>query len=92
MALAEILDDIFEAKKNTDSELKSMIINFVQDAQYDEAFVHWLLAFGKKKLGIRSTLLVAVVLDIGLIHRDSFRFFLSFWAICLFKNPELVER
>jgi len=37
-------------------------------------------------------LLVAVALDIGLIHREAFRFFLSFWAISLFKKPELAER
>lgn len=92
MVLAEMLDDIFEAKKTTAPELKTTVINFVQDAQHDEAFVQWLISYGKKDLGIRAMLLVGVALDIGLIHHDSFRFFLSFWAICLFKNRELVKR
>ena len=88
----DILDEIFETKKTSDPVLKKTVIDFIQDYQYDEAFVHWLIGFGKNKLGIRSALLVAVALDIGLIHREAFRFFLSFWAICLFKKPELAER
>ena len=90
--LTEILDECFEEKKIYDAELKKIIVAFIQDYQYDEPFVRWLITFGKNKLGMRSALLVAVVLDIGLIHRDSFRFFLSFWAVCLFKKPELIER
>ena len=88
----DILDEIFETKKTSDPVLKKTVIDFIQDYQYDEAFVHWLIGFGKNKLGIRSALLVAVALDIGLIHREAFRFFLSFWAISLFKKPELAER
>ena len=88
----DILDEIFETKKTSDPVLKKTVIDFIQDYQYDEAFVRWLIGFGKNKLGIRSALLVAVALDIGLIHREAFRFFLSFWAISLFKKPELAER
>ena len=90
--LEEILDEYFETKKMNDHELKKLITNFLHDHQYDEAFVQWLIGFRKNKLGIRAAMLIAVALDVGLIYRASFRFFLSFWAICLFKKPELVER
>lgn len=90
--LIEILDEIFETKKQIDAALKQTVIDFIQDYQYDEAFVHWLIGFGKNRLGIRSALLVAVALDIDLIHREAFRFFLSFWAITLFKKPERAQQ
>jgi len=90
--LTEILDEYFETKKVTDLELKKTVIDFLQDGRYDEAFIRWLMSFGKNKLGIRAALLIGIALDADLLYRDSFRFFLAFWAICLFKKPELAER
>lgn len=90
--LVEVLDENFEIRKQTDPVLKDVIIDFIQDCRHENAFVHWLIDFGQERIGVRTALLAGVALDIDLICRESFRFFLLFWALCLFKDPLLAER
>lgn len=87
----DALEEAFEIRKKTDNELKTLTTHFIQSADYDTAFVHWIIEFGNDALGVRSALLLGVALDIDLIHREAFRFFLSFWVACLFKEPALLE-
>ena len=86
------MDENFEIRKQTDPVLKDVIIDFIQDCRHENAFVHWLIDFGQERIGVRTALLAGVALDIDLICRESFRFFLLFWALCLFKDPLLAER
>lgn len=90
--LVEALDESFEMRKTSDPKLKEIITDFIDDYKHDSVFVRWLINFAQDKLGVRSALLAAVAIDIDLVHRESFRFFLSFWLICLFKYPELIEQ
>ena len=57
--------------------------------RYKLILIFGLLVFAASAI---EALLAGVALDIDLICRESFRFFLLFWALCLFKDPLLAER
>lgn len=89
--LTDVLDEAFAKRKKQDTKLRDLLLTFVKEGLNDSEFIEWILHFRSGTLGINSALLVSVVMDMDLIAREAFRFFLCFWAASLFKNPKLTE-
>ncbi|QEK01644.1 MFS transporter [Treponema phagedenis] len=89
--LIDALDESFSLRKKHDEKLKNIVLQFIQDYQYDTEFVNWLIEYGDKRLGVRAALLIGVAVDLDLINQEPFRFFICFWAACIFRNPKLIE-
>lgn len=89
--LTDILDEVFAKRKKQDLKFKQLLLNFVQEAHNDSEFIEWILNCGVESLGVNTALLVSVVMDIDFITHETFRFFLCYWAACIFENIKLAE-
>lgn len=89
--LSDVLDEVFAKRKRQDTELRKLLHDFSGDAIFDSEFIKWVLNFGNETLGVNTALLVSVVMDIELVTSKAFRFFLCYWAACIFQNPKLAE-
>jgi len=88
----EELDEVFSRKKIKDAEFQTIVMDFLEDQYADGPFVRWVLDSQRGKTGIFSALLVSVALDAELNRLEPFRFFLCFWAVCVFANPRMIEK
>ena len=89
--LSDVLDEAFAKRKRQDAELKKLLYDFSAEANFDSEFIKWVLNFGNEALGVNTALLLSVVMDIELVTSKAFRFFLCYWAACIFQNPKLAE-
>jgi hypothetical protein len=90
--ILDAIDEAFSRSRRQDSSLRAVIHDFLSDPAQDSPFVRWLLDYGKGRTGVYSALLVSVALDSDLNRLESFRFFLSFWAVSAFEKPALIEK
>lgn len=90
--LLDALDEASMRCRREDATLKETVSAFMVDQSADGRFVRWILDFGKDKTGVYSALLVSVALDSDLKKVESFRFFLCFWAISAFADPDLIAK
>lgn len=89
--ITDAIDEAFEVRKITDPQLKEALLCFIQDYHYDDSFLQELLKIGKDQFGVRSMLFAGVAVELELIHRESFRFFLAYWLVSLVKKTELIK-
>lgn len=89
--LSDVLDEAFAKRKQQDIELRKLLADFSSDANLDSEFIKRILNFGHNALGVNTALLASVVMDIELVTNKTFRFFLCYWAACIFQNPKLAE-
>jgi hypothetical protein len=90
--LLDALDEASMRCHREDAALKEILSAFIADQSVDERFVRWILDFSKDLTGLYSALLVSVALDSDLKKLESFRFFLCFWAISTFADPDLIAK
>ncbi len=89
--LSDVLDEAFAKRKQQDMQLKKLLTDFSSDADSDSDFIKWILNSESEGLGLNTALLASVAMDIELVTNKSFRFFLCYWAACIFQNPKLAE-
>ena len=90
--LLDILDENYSRSKKQDRSLVRVVTDFIRDPGADNQFVHWILNFGKKDIGVYSALLISVALDAELNRLESFRFFLCFWTASIVADRKLIEK
>lgn len=85
----DMLDEAFAKRKKSDLEFKKIILTFINEASNDTEFIKWFLDLAEKFLGVNSALLLSVIMDVDMVTNKSFRFFLCYWAVSIFKEPKL---
>lgn len=90
--LQDLFDEIASHKHLKTRECPPLIIDFLENFKKSIEFAQNLRIYAKESGGSVSAILISTIVDDTIVQIDSYRFFLSYWALKILENPKLLHR